>query len=112
MRMWTDGIVMWLRVLQVARLRAERKTFTPDPRFTHVVELVRSGYFGWEDYFGPIMDAITTGMTCLHLLGCCPVLHGFLCCCGNAGQPLLVRSFQAYAAHMRLGGGCARSVGV
>lgn len=47
--------------LQVARLRSERKTFTPDPRFTHVVELVRSGYFGWEDYFSPIMDAITTG---------------------------------------------------
>jgi len=46
---------------QVQRLRAERKTFTPDPRFTHVVELVKSGYFGWEDYFGPIMDAITTG---------------------------------------------------
>jgi starch phosphorylase len=45
----------------VARLRAERKTLVVDPRFTHVVEMVRSGYFGWEDYFGPIMDAITTG---------------------------------------------------
>jgi starch phosphorylase len=45
----------------VPRLRAERKTFVPDARFTHVVEMVRSGYFGWEDYFGPIMDAITTG---------------------------------------------------
>jgi len=50
-------------VLQVQRLRAERKTFTPDPRFTHVVELVKSGFFGWEDYFGPIMEAITTGQT-------------------------------------------------
>lgn len=50
-----------LSALQVARLRAERKTLQVDPRFTHVVNLVRSGYFGWEDYFGPIMDAITTG---------------------------------------------------
>ena len=55
-------------------MRAERKTFTPDPRFTHVVELVRSGYFGWEDYFGPIMDAITTGMTCVLLRCWGPVL--------------------------------------
>jgi starch phosphorylase len=50
-----------MRHLQVAKLRAERKTLVVDPRFTHVVEMVRSGYFGWEDYFGPIMDAITTG---------------------------------------------------
>lgn len=54
-------LVLMPLFLQVARLRSERKTFTPDPRFTHVVELVRSGYFGWEDYFSPIMDAITTG---------------------------------------------------
>jgi starch phosphorylase len=48
-------------MLQVTRLRAERKTLSPDPRFLHAVELVRSGHFGWEDYFAPIMDAITTG---------------------------------------------------
>jgi hypothetical protein len=23
--------------------------------------MIRSGHFGWEDYFAPIMDAITTG---------------------------------------------------
>jgi len=46
---------------EVTRLRAERKKLTPDPRFLHAVELVRSGHFGWEDYFAPIMDAITTG---------------------------------------------------
>lgn len=49
-------------------MRAERKTLTVDPRFTHVVEMVRSGYFGWEDYFGPIMDAITTGGRAVPLL--------------------------------------------
>jgi hypothetical protein len=26
-----------------------------------VVRMIRSGHFGWEDYFAPIMDAITTG---------------------------------------------------
>ncbi|KAI8467019.1 MAG: carbohydrate phosphorylase-domain-containing protein [Monoraphidium minutum] len=46
---------------QVPRLRAERRAFHPDPRFEHVVSLVRSGMFGWEDYFAPVMDAITTG---------------------------------------------------
>lgn len=48
-------------VVQVPQLRAERKGLAVDPRFNHVVQLVRSGYFGWEDYFGPIMDAITSG---------------------------------------------------
>jgi starch phosphorylase len=46
---------------QVPRLRAERRSLTPDPRFTHVVGLIRGGMFGWEDYFAPVMDAITTG---------------------------------------------------
>ncbi|GBF91337.1 geranylgeranyl reductase [Raphidocelis subcapitata] len=45
---------------QVPRLRAERRSLHPDPRFAHVVQLVRSGLFGWEDYFAPVMDAITT----------------------------------------------------
>ncbi len=43
------------------RLRAERPNLRTDERFNHVVSLIRSGYFGWEDYFSPIMDAITTG---------------------------------------------------
>lgn len=33
----------------------------PDPRFLHVVELVRKGTFGWEDFFEPLMESITTG---------------------------------------------------
>ena len=40
----------------VPRLREERKNFKPDPRFTHVVQMISSGAFGWEDYFGPICD--------------------------------------------------------
>jgi hypothetical protein len=32
---------------QVPRLRAERRSFQPDPRYNHVVQLVRSGLFGW-----------------------------------------------------------------
>lgn len=43
----------------VPRLRAERPSFQPDPRFTHVVNMIRTGEFGWEDYFGPLVDAIT-----------------------------------------------------
>ncbi|KXZ53126.1 hypothetical protein GPECTOR_7g1017 [Gonium pectorale] len=46
---------------EVSRLRAERRNLRTDDRFNHVVNMIRSGYFGWEDYFGPVMDAITTG---------------------------------------------------
>jgi hypothetical protein len=89
-----------LHVLQVARLRAERKTFTPDPRFTHVVELVRSGYFGWEDYFGPIMDAITTGMTRLLLRCCCPVQPGLHCHCARLVHAQSACISEACSAHI------------
>lgn len=44
---------------QVLNLRAQRPTYVPDPRFTAVVNMIRSGAFGWEDYFAPICDAIT-----------------------------------------------------
>lgn len=53
-------LLLWF-FAQVPRLRAERKNFTPDPRFMHVVNMVQSGQFGWEDYFTPIMNAITSG---------------------------------------------------
>ncbi|KAG1668367.1 hypothetical protein FOA52_004876 [Chlamydomonas sp. UWO 241] len=43
----------------VAGLRKERSTLAVDPRFDHVVSMIRTGYFGWEDYFGPIVDAIS-----------------------------------------------------
>ncbi|GIL74061.1 hypothetical protein Vretimale_4977 [Volvox reticuliferus] len=46
---------------EVSRLRVERRNYRPDDRFNHVVNMIRSGYFGWEDYFSPVMDAITTG---------------------------------------------------
>ncbi|GAX74311.1 hypothetical protein CEUSTIGMA_g1760.t1 [Chlamydomonas eustigma] len=44
---------------EVIHLRKERSSFKPDPRFDAVVDFIRSGYFGWADYFGPICDAIT-----------------------------------------------------
>lgn len=31
---------------EVARLRAERRNYKPDPRFDNVVRLIRSGAFG------------------------------------------------------------------
>ncbi|GLI61446.1 hypothetical protein VaNZ11_003810 [Volvox africanus] len=46
---------------EVPRLRTERRNYRTDDRFNHVVSMIRSGYFGWEDYFSPVMDAITTG---------------------------------------------------
>jgi len=46
---------------EVAQLRAERRGYKADPRFDAVVKQLRSGAFGWEDYFAPILDAITTG---------------------------------------------------
>nr|ABB88567.1 PhoB [Chlamydomonas reinhardtii]ABB88568.1 PhoB [Chlamydomonas reinhardtii] len=46
---------------EVARLRAERRNLHVDERFNHVVNMIRTGHFGWEDYFGPVVDAITTG---------------------------------------------------
>lgn len=43
----------------VPGLRASRSSYQPDPRFNHVVEMIRTGVFGWEDYFAPLVDAIT-----------------------------------------------------
>ena len=53
---WSDP---GTRFIQVNRLRSERPRFKPDPRFDHVIQMIRSGFFGWEDYFAPICDAIT-----------------------------------------------------
>ena len=33
----------------------------PDPRFQRVIDLVRSGTFGWADFFEPLLESITTG---------------------------------------------------
>ncbi len=51
------------RAEEVPRLREERAqgNYKPDDRFTHVVEMIRSGVFGWADYFGPLVDNITYG---------------------------------------------------
>ncbi|KFM28540.1 Glycogen phosphorylase 1 [Auxenochlorella protothecoides] len=52
------------RASEVAGLRAARAEFQanllqPDPRFLHTLDLIRSGTFGWEDYFVPLLDSIT-----------------------------------------------------
>lgn len=49
------------RAEEVPRLREERAqgNYKPDDRFTHVVDMIRSGVFGWADYFGPLVDNIT-----------------------------------------------------
>jgi starch phosphorylase len=45
----------------VGRLRAERASFKPSKDFLRCVELIRTGTFGWEDYFSPMLDAISGG---------------------------------------------------
>ncbi|GJP78075.1 hypothetical protein CLOP_g8406 [Closterium sp. NIES-67] len=42
----------------VPRLREERRTFTPCRNFTRVVGMIRSGYFGWTEFFAPLVDSI------------------------------------------------------
>lgn len=43
----------------VPELRQNRSTYQPDSRFNHVVNMIRTGTFGWADYFAPLVDAIT-----------------------------------------------------
>ena len=43
----------------VPDMRKNRSTYQPDPRFNHVVDMIRNGTFGWADYFAPLVDAIT-----------------------------------------------------
>ena len=44
--------------VQVAKLRQERMQMRPDQRFLDTVDLIRSGHFGWEDYFQPLVSSI------------------------------------------------------
>eukprot|EP00951_Prasinocladus_malaysianus_P020928 scaffold172313_cov40-Prasinocladus_malaysianus.AAC.1 len=44
---------------EVPKLRKERPTFKPDPRFTEVLNMIKDGYFGWEDYLAPLVDSVT-----------------------------------------------------
>lgn len=47
------------RAEEVPRLRRERAAMTLEPRFTNVVNMIRRGEFGWQDYFAPLADSIT-----------------------------------------------------
>lgn len=47
------------RAEAIGDLRRNRPNMEVDPRFTHVVNMVSSGFFGWEDYFVPLMESIT-----------------------------------------------------
>ena len=43
----------------VPSLRRDRATWKVDPRFHAVVDTIRKGFFGWADYFAPILSSIT-----------------------------------------------------
>merc|ERR1712224_1072190 len=47
---------------QVPKLRAERKSLCVCSEFEEVCQMIRSGTFGWPDYFSPIVDSITGEM--------------------------------------------------
>ncbi|KAK9801928.1 hypothetical protein WJX73_005816 [Symbiochloris irregularis] len=49
------------RAHEIADLRKQRASLKPDPRFLHVLDLIRQGTFGWEDFFEPLVESITTG---------------------------------------------------
>lgn len=46
--------------MQVAGLRASRSSFKPPPRFNEVLDLIKTGHFGWQDYFAPLVDTLET----------------------------------------------------
>ena len=46
--------------MQVAGLRANRSSFEPPPRFNEVLDLIKTGHFGWQDYFAPLVDTLET----------------------------------------------------
>ena len=33
----------------------------PDPRYEHVLSLIRSDMFGWADFFEPLVNSISAG---------------------------------------------------
>lgn len=43
---------------QVAALRAGRKEYVPDERYTQVLAMIRGGTFGWADYFSPLINSL------------------------------------------------------
>ena len=42
----------------VPSLRREREFFNVPPEFYKIVDQIRSGYFGWSDFFQPVCDAV------------------------------------------------------
>jgi len=43
---------------EISSLRATRKDFQPDPRFVKVLQSIKDGDFGWEDYFLPLVESV------------------------------------------------------
>lgn len=58
---------------QVPQLRKNRAEFKPDDRFLHVVNMIRTGQFGWAD--------------CKHGCSCFACLHAGLLACLHAHLP-------------------------
>eukprot|EP00475_Leptophrys_vorax_P027914 TRINITY_DN3994_c0_g3_i5.p1 TRINITY_DN3994_c0_g3~~TRINITY_DN3994_c0_g3_i5.p1 ORF type:complete len:749 (-),score=71.91 TRINITY_DN3994_c0_g3_i5:58-2280(-) len=50
--------VFGVEAKDVPRLREERRSFTPCREFSRVLGMIRSGYFGWAEFFAPLVDSI------------------------------------------------------
>merc|ERR1719460_3585108 len=50
--------IFGLRAHEVPGAREQRSSFQPDTTFTRACEMVRSGTFGWTDYFTPLLNSI------------------------------------------------------
>jgi starch phosphorylase len=44
---------------EIDGIRKARATFRPDQRFTDVLDHLRGGDFGWQDYFAPLTDSVS-----------------------------------------------------
>jgi len=63
---------------EVAELRQQRVGYPVDPRFTAALDMIRNGYFGWAEFFAPIVkgvDGLSPGSD-FYLLG--PDFAGYI----------------------------------
>jgi len=56
-----NAFIFGAKTPEVPELRAQRPNYQPDQRFTNVINAIRGGQFGWNDYLEPILHNITVG---------------------------------------------------
>ncbi|KAF5838571.1 phosphorylase, glycogen [Dunaliella salina] len=56
-----NAFIFGVKTPEVPELRAQRHSYQPDQRFNNVINAIRSGQFGWNDYLEPVLHNITNG---------------------------------------------------